>query len=231
MSHSINITRIKAVSNALDKLETPVVFVGGAVASLYADIDFREEARPTDDVDVVIELLAYKNYAVIEERLRTIGFENDMYSKVICRYRYQGLIVDIMPTDEKILGFSNKWYAPGFKQAVDFKIDELHTVKIFPAAYFIASKLEAFKTRGKNDGRTSSDFEDIVFLLNYRNEIWNELQQADEVVRKYLKDEFRKLLAGTYIDEWLAVHLDYNDQQRAGYIVGQLKKFISNQKN
>jgi hypothetical protein len=136
-----------------------------------------------------------------------------------------------MPTDEKILGFSNKWYAPGFKQAVDFKIDELHTVKIFPAAYFIASKLEAFKTRGKNDGRTSTDFEDIVFVLNYRDTVWKELQESDEVVRKYLKDEFRKLLAGTYIDEWIAVHLAYSDQQRAGYIVGQLKKFIRNQKN
>ncbi|MEO7393985.1 MAG: hypothetical protein ABIU11_03530 [Chitinophagaceae bacterium] len=149
MSHSINITRIKAVSNALLKLETPVVFAGGATVSLYADIDFREEARPTDDVDVVIELVAYKNYAAVEEKLRAIGFVNDIHSKVICRYKYQGLIVDIIPTDEKVLGFSNKWYAPGFKLAIDFEIDKQHIVKIFPVAYFIASKLEAFKSRAK----------------------------------------------------------------------------------
>lgn len=73
MSYSVNITRIKAVSNALDKLATPVVFVGGATASLYADVEFRENARPTDDVDVVVELLAYKNYAAVEQQLRAIG--------------------------------------------------------------------------------------------------------------------------------------------------------------
>lgn len=229
MSHSINITRIKAVSNALAKLEIPVVFAGGATVSLYADIYFREEARPTNDVDVVVELVAYKNYAAVEEQLRSIGFVNDMQSKVICRYKYKGLIVDIMPTDEKVLGFSNKWYAPGFKRAVDFEIEKQHTVKIFPAAYFIASKLEAFKSRGKNDGRTSSDFEDIIFVLNNRNAVWTELKQADEILKEYLKDEFKKLLARTYIDEWIAVHLDFNDQPRTGYIVNRLNAFVNNQ--
>lgn len=231
MSHSINITRIKAVSNALAKLETPVAFVGGATVSLYADIDFREKARPTDDVDVVLELLAYKNYAAVEEQLRSIGFINDMYSKVICRYKYQGLIVDIMPTDEKVLGFSNKWYAPGFKQAIDFEIDKQHSVKIFPVTYFIASKVEAFKSRGKNDGRTSSDFEDIVFVLNNRNTIWKELLEADKAVKLYLKDEFTILLSGNYIDEWIAVHLDYSDRERGDLILDRLKEFVSNQTN
>jgi predicted nucleotidyltransferase len=229
MSHSVNITRIKAVSNALAKLETPVVFVGGATVSLYTDVEFRENARPTDDVDVIVELVAYKNYAAVEERLRAIGFVNDVYSKVICRYKYQGLIVDIMPTSEKVVGFSNKWYAPGFKLAVDFEIDRQHTVKIFPVTYFIASKLEAFKSRGKNDGRTSSDFEDIVFVLSNRNTIWKELQDTDEIVKQYLKDEFRKLLSGNFIDEWMAVHLDYNDGQRGDLILNNLKEFASNQ--
>jgi predicted nucleotidyltransferase len=158
LSHSINITRIKAVSNALVKLETPVVFVGGATVSLYADIDFQEAARPTDDVDVVVELVAYKNYAAVEEQLRAIGFVNDIHSKVICRYKINGIIVDVMPVSEKILGFSNKWYAPGFKQAIDFEIDKQHTVKIFPVTYFIASKLEAFKSRGKKRWQNKQRF-------------------------------------------------------------------------
>lgn len=231
MSHKINITRIKAVSNALAKLETPVVFVGGATVSLYADIDFREEARPTDDVDVVLELVAYKNYAAVDEQLRAIGFVNDIHSKVICRYKYKGLIVDIMSTDEKVLGFSNKWYAPGFKLAIDFEIDKQQNVKIFPVTYFIASKLEAFKNRGENDGRTSSDFEDIIFVLNYRNIIWKELQEADEIVKRYLKDEFRKLLAGNFIDEWIAVHLNFSDGQRSDFITSRLEEFVRTQTN
>jgi hypothetical protein len=132
-----------------------------------------------------------------------------------------------MPTDEKVLGFSNKWYAPGFKLAIDFEIDKQHIVKIFPVAYFIASKLVAFKSRGKNNGRTSSDFEDIVFVLNYRNIIWKELQEADETVKEYLKEEFMNLLADNYIYEWISVHLDYNDRQRGELIFGRLKEFVS----
>ena len=37
MNHHRNITRIKAVSNALEDLKDLVVFVGGATVSLYAD--------------------------------------------------------------------------------------------------------------------------------------------------------------------------------------------------
>ena len=167
----------------------------------------------------------------MEEQLSAIGFSNEASSKVICRYKYQGLIVDIMPTSENVLGFSNKWYAPGFKHAIEYKIDKQHVVKIFPSAYFIASKLEAFKNRGKNDGRTSSDFEDIVFGLNYRNTIWIELQEADDAVKKYLKDEFSKLLDGNYFIEWIAANLDYNERQRGDLILNRIKEFTSNQIN
>ncbi len=67
MSHSINLLRLKAVSQALHPLQTQVVFVGGATVSLYADRK-AEEVRPTDDVDVLIEIWAYKDYAAIEEK-------------------------------------------------------------------------------------------------------------------------------------------------------------------
>lgn len=231
MSHRVNITRIKAVNNVLSNLQIPLVFVGGATVSLYTDIDFREEIRPTDDVDVVVEIATYKNFAAIENKLRELGFENDIESKIICRYKYQGLIVDIMPTDEKILGFSNKWYAPGFKLAVDFAIDKRHIVKIFPVAYFIASKLEAFKSRGKKDGRFSTDFEDIIFVLNTRNTIWQDLQDAPKEVNEYLKNEFTQMLTHPYIDEWISAHLNYSEQRRVNFIIGSLTKFVNDKSN
>lgn len=58
MSHHINTVRIKAVANALDTLKEKVVFVGGATISLYPDRRVFE-VRPTDDVDVIIEILKY----------------------------------------------------------------------------------------------------------------------------------------------------------------------------
>jgi hypothetical protein len=230
INHVQNITRIKAVFNALGELAPKTIFAGGAVVSLYADRPY-DDTRPTDDIDIVIELIDYHGYAAIEEKLRKLGFINDIESNVICRYKINGIVVDVMPVSAAVLGFTNKWYAPGFKLAIDFEIDKQHTVKIFPVTYFIASKLEAFKNRGKNDGRTSSDFEDIVFVLNNRNTIWKELLEADKAVKQYLKDEFIILLAGSYIDEWIAVHLDYNDRQRGGLILGRLKEFVNNQAN
>lgn len=226
MGHNINITRIKAVSNALMRLKTEIVFAGGAVVSLYADESFREAVRPTDDVDVVVELVAYKDYAAMEAELRKSGFENDSTSKVICRYLYQGLIVDIMPTDSSVLGFSNQWYKPAFKQAYDVVLDEHHSVKIFPVAYFIAAKLEAFKSRGGNDGRTSTDFEDIVFVLNHRSSVWKELNETTGELRSYLKEELKAVLSSTYVDEWISAHLDYHEQSRVDFIIHSLEEFV-----
>lgn len=74
-----NIVRMKAVANLMKGLGQPYVFVGGATVSLYASKPvFAETIRPTEDVDVVIELLSYKGYTEIDERLREIGFVNDI---------------------------------------------------------------------------------------------------------------------------------------------------------
>ena len=75
------------------------------------------EARPTDDVDVVIELASYSGYAELEQSLRGMGFLNDVLSEIICRYTHQGIIVDIMPTDPEIIGFSNIWCPQEFREA------------------------------------------------------------------------------------------------------------------
>jgi hypothetical protein len=59
MSHQINLLRIKAVHDALGSLRDDVVFVGGAIVSLYAERK-AEELRPTDDIDILIELWRIK---------------------------------------------------------------------------------------------------------------------------------------------------------------------------
>jgi predicted nucleotidyltransferase len=225
MSLHQNITRIKAVFNALEELANDVVFVGGATVALYADRP-SNEVRPTDDVDILVELLNYSGYSEIDAKLRAKGFENDIESGVICRYRVNGVIVDVMPTEENVLGFSNIWYPEGFRTAMYVHLDEHYKVKIFQPAWFIASKLEAFNGRGDNDGRLSSDFEDIVFVLNNRNSIWEELEAAPELLRNYLQHEFGNLLSQPYMYEWVGVHLDYNEQNRVSHIIGGLQKIL-----
>lgn len=78
-----------------------------------------------------------------------------------------------MPTLPEVLGFSNPWYPQAFAQAVKKEIEQGVFINIFTSPYFIASKLEAFKNRGKNeqgelDGRLSQDLEDIVFVFEHR---------------------------------------------------------------
>lgn len=109
MNHHTNIVRIKAVANALNELKEKVVFVGGATISLYPNRKVFD-VRPTDDVDVIIEILSYAERVVLEEKLRLIGFTHDTESAVVCRYKIDGIIVDIMPTNDPSIGFTNIWY-------------------------------------------------------------------------------------------------------------------------
>lgn len=115
-------------------------------------------------------------------------------------------MVDVMPLEGSILGFLNRWYVEGYRTAIKYSIDDQHPIKIFTAPFFIASKLEAFKSRGNGDGRTSTDFEDIVFVLENRRSIWKEMEAADETVRAFLVNEFKSLRSNRYIREWIDGH-------------------------
>jgi hypothetical protein len=224
MSHHINVTRIKAVNNALGELRDKVVFVGGATVSLYADSG-SEEIRPTEDIDIVVEIWARKDYIEIDEKLRKLGFINDQESEIICRYKIDGLVVDVMPTQSDILGFTNKWYQPGFEHSISYNLSESE-IKIFSPPYFLASKLEAFMGRGNLDGRTSKDFEDIVFVLQNRLSIWSELVDSDTEVFEYLKHTFANLMSNPNFEEWVDCHAGFGNISATYYIMEELNKFI-----
>ena len=66
MSGNPQITRIKAVYNAFEELRDEVVFVGGATVSLYADREVIEP-RPTDDIDVIVEVMSYRERAAFKK--------------------------------------------------------------------------------------------------------------------------------------------------------------------
>jgi predicted nucleotidyltransferase len=225
MSHHKNIVRIKAVHNNLADLKDKVVFVGGATISLYADRQTLE-VRPTDDVDVIIELINYNERAKLEEKLRSIGFQHDMESTVVCRFKIQGIIVDIMPTEDDSIGFRNQWYPEGFKNAIEYKIDDRNIIKILSSPYFIATKLEAFKGRGEGDGRTSQDFEDIVFVLENRQTIWEELNNTKGEIRDYLINEFNQLKDNVNLFEWIDCHVESGSPPASYFILEEIEKFV-----
>lgn len=213
------------MNTALEDLADKVVYIGGATVSMYRDRP-AEQARPTDDVDIVIEITKLVEYVAIEEQLRSKGFSNDLDSGIICRYVVQGIIVDVMPTHEDILGFTNRWYKKGFGSSMEYALDEATQVRILSADYFLASKLEAFIGRGNNDGRMSSDFEDIVYVLNNRSSIWDELKASDQELKDFVKKIFSELNEKDVLHEWVSCHLEYSEQRRVDYIVAGIIEFV-----
>jgi len=224
MSHELNLIRIKAVHQALGDLQEQVVFVGGSTVSLYAD-RHAFEFRGTDDVDVIIEIANYPEHALFEEQLRTRGFVDDVSSNIRGRFKLKGVTVDVIPTRDISMGFSNIWYPDGFKNAIPYLIDETTTVRILRPSYMIATKLEAFKSRGGNDGRTSQDFEDIVYVLENRAAVWDEIRASEKNLRIYLRDEFTNLVTEKYIYEWIDCHVDFGSPPPTDDILQKMRSF------
>ena len=231
MDSHINIVRIKAVYNGLQDLRDEVVFVGGAVVSLYMERAF-EEIRETDDVDIVVGIYSKVKFAVLEEKLRSIGFMHDRSGDFIGRFIYEETTVDVMPIDEKILGFSNRWYEEGFQNSIPYKLDERTTVRIFSAPYFLASKLEAFNNRGKNavgeyDGRQSSDFEDIVSVLVNRRSIWQEITTATGDLKVYLIQELDRWYNNPYFEEWIDAQTSFYSPVAYYLVLPEIQKLLN----
>jgi predicted nucleotidyltransferase len=204
-----NIVRIKVLAEAFSSLSNKIVFVGGAVVELYCDDPARAEVRPTNDVDVVVELHNKGSYVVLEEKLRTIGFQNDVFSGVICRYIYHDIVVDIMPDDDSILGFTNIWYKEGLQNSLTYHLDDELNIQIFPLDLFLASKFEALiSNRHGDDYRLNSDFEDIVYIFDNRLKIKEEIIALENEVKKYLQASISMLLKRPYIEEEISSNLE-----------------------
>ena len=199
---------IEVVAAALGDLLKDVVFVGGATTPLYIVDDGSPEPRPTEDVDCIIEIANRSEYNDLESKLRRKGFAHSSQKNApICRWVVQGIIVDIMPTDKDILGFSNHWYAEGTLNASKIALPSGREVSIFSLPYFIATKIEAFHGRGSGDFRLSHDIEDIVAVLDGQHD-FNALAHAPETVSKYLKATFKTFLGDSRFTESLSGHFE-----------------------
>jgi len=199
---SDNITMLQTVADGLKELIDEIVFVGGAVAELYANDPASSDIRPTQDVDCTIELSSYKEHAELEEDLRAKGFANDTSKGApICRWIYQDIKVDVMPTDENILGFNNQWYPGGVGNKISKTLPDGTEIFVFPPEYYLASKFEAHNDRGGNDLRQSHDFEDIIYILDNCTSILEDIRNAEEDVKNFLKEECEILFANDGLSE------------------------------
>ena len=165
----------------------------------------------------------------------SLGFNNDMRPGApICRWVYQNITLDLMPTVKDILGFANRWYPHAIATAMPVTLPGGSNIRLISAPAFIATKLEAFKDRGKTaDGKPdflgSHDLEDIITVVDRRPELLGECQGETLELRNYLAAEFTALFANRDFEPSLSGHLPGNtfSQQRVKPLVGVLRQLAS----
>ena len=129
-----NLEPLMAAAGALRPLLPEPVFAGGC-----------GEPRGTTDVDAIVEVTSYAQYAAFGDRLRDLGFREDTGEGApVCRWIQGGMILDVMPLDEDIPGFSNRWYRAAMETSVAKTLRGDLEIRVVSAPYFVATKLEAF---------------------------------------------------------------------------------------
>lgn len=222
-AHDKHVAMIISVAKSLGDLCDDCVFVGGSSVGFLITDGAAPDVRPTIDVDIVIAVQSRYEYHKIEEALRQKGFKQDV--DVICRWKIGDNLVDVMPDDEKILGFSCKWYSEAMKKSSIQLLDQDISVNMITAPYLIATKIEAYYGRGKGDLLMSHDIEDIIFVINGRQTIVEEIGSAGRKICKYLKKEFKGFFKNELFHESVSWTLptDAESQRRQEIIMGRVK--------
>jgi len=225
-----NLGMVERIAAALGPLRERVVFVGGSATDLLITDPLAAAIRVTKDVDVIVEVATHGGYYQVEEDLRDQGFRNDTREGApLCRWRWEELILDVMPTDPAILGFSNCWYPEAVSTAENRLLAGGLNIRLVAPAYFIATKLEAFFGRGQGDYYGSHDLEDLVAVVDGRPGIVEEIQRATPGLRMYLKEKLGALLDDPIFCYAVEGHLpgDPGSQARVPDLLQRLKVIAS----
>lgn len=213
-----------AVCSEIKPILDQLVLVGGCATELLVTDTGAPATRPTVDVDMVVKVASLAEYYKLEEQLRDLGFTQTQDDQgVICRWKKADLLLDLMPTDEKILGFTNRWYSLAVEHAEHIIINDVK-LSYIPASIFIATKLEAFGSRGESDFMLSHDIEDAVTVIDGRENIVTEIETAPGEIRNFLSKRFELLMKDDRFDEALPGFLppDIAGQNRLESLIDKL---------
>lgn len=199
-----NLDRVELIAAALATLLDELVFVGGCAAGLLINDPGATPIRATLDVDLITSVTALADYHKLEKRFTQLGFKRDMTADApICRWKYRGIEVDLMPTDSKVLGFANRWYPLALETAQRVALPSGLNIRLISGPAFIATKFEAFADRGKGDLLASHDLEDIVNVIASRTELLDEIDESQADLRKYLAERCEGLLSEPEFENYL----------------------------
>lgn len=204
-NRTINIAVVAMVAEALQEIKEEMVFVGGAVISLYTNDPAADEIRPTQDVDMTLNIINLSHWEKVQRQLGHLGFHPDPFGHAICSYKYKDIPVDIMSTEDGPLGPTNRWYKIGFENLWTTTVKN-QEIKLLSPACYLASKFEAFNNRG-TDIRTSHDMEDIIYVLDNRINIVEEIKKDDNRISSFIKEQLQKIIGQGLLEEALVAHI------------------------
>ncbi|MDE1180251.1 hypothetical protein [Paraburkholderia sp.] len=218
-----NAVILEQAADALRPLLDELVLVGGCAVGLLITDLARPPIRQTIDVDLVTEVAPKTNYYPFCDRLRGLGFRES--TDLICRWEREGLIIDVMPVDETVLGFSNRWYGVAVQTAMTRSLRNGLVIRHVSAPAFLATKLESFYARGEGD-YLHHDIEDIVNVIDGRESLADEVDAVPAHLRAFLREEFDDLLADRRFVDALPGHFrpDPMDQIRVPLVVSRLRR-------
>jgi len=210
----------------LGELADEMVFLGGCATGLLITDPAAPPIRVTKDVDAIVQVLSRAEYYQLSDKLRAKGFSEDTSDDApICRWVAKNVILDVMPTEKKILGFGNQWYKEAAIRAEVIKLPSGKNIHMVSAPYFLITKIEAFDGRGNGDYMMSHDIEDMIAVMDGRAEIINDVIQSKPELVKALSDRFHALMKEDRFIEAVSGHMpaDETSQARVENIFNTIK--------
>ncbi len=190
-----NLGLLMSMAQAMGPLCEQVVFVGGCATGLLVDDADLMDVRPTEDVDAIVEVASLAAYHRLAAQLMGRGFKQTMADNTPpFRWFWNRMQLDLVPLDEKVLGFANPWYRVGYENALTAELTDGLRLRHLSAPHFLATKFEAFKDRGQNDVYLSHDLEDIMTVVEGRSTLVQEVLAAHEAVRQHVGQSVAALL-------------------------------------
>lgn len=172
------------------------VFIGGATIGLFLDELGRDQLRPTKDINCIVPaVLNRADWYHLEGELRARGWQPDVDGPV-CRYRSpRGHAVDLLGARPEIQGFAGAWFERAAAHTRQHVLTPTLTILTPTVPYLVACKIEAFRDRGAADPMASTDFEDLVALLDGCIDLETSVTAAEEDVRAFIAEWCAGLLA------------------------------------
>ncbi|MBB5056433.1 hypothetical protein HDF16_001118 [Granulicella aggregans] len=187
---------LEDAANKLAPFLDEIVFVGGITLGQLITDKAAAPIRGTTDVDVIAEIVTYADYIAFSERLREAHFTEDAGEKPLtCRWHNGALTVDVLALNEEVLGFTNIWYELALRDAFTVTLPSGRSIRVITAPFFLGTKMEAFRGRGKMDFQASHDLEDFVAVIEGRDTLLQEIAESPQELRGYLAEAAGTLLA------------------------------------